>query len=121
MEKEIEELARELGLDKNDKNFRKALSADKILAWVGDAVIKLHLSEEISKLNITRKDMNNKREEIEKNDNLKKICPDNWKGLISDGKKQNHATLFEAIIGAVFLAKGYNKTKQMLMDYLPIT
>ena len=50
----------------------------KSLAWIGGAIIKYTLLEEIWKPGLTTEVLHKKREALEKNENLSKLC-DKWK------------------------------------------
>lgn len=87
----------------------------KSLAWLGDAAIKYAILQIIWKPGITIEVLHNKRQELENNENLSKLC-DKWNlfncriHLDSDVPKQEtlpkiKGTLAEAIFGVILIEK----------------
>ncbi|MGA2912573.1 MAG: ribonuclease III domain-containing protein [Methanoregula sp.] len=88
----------------------------KSIAWVGDTAIKYALLTEIWRPGITPKELHNKRQALEKNENLSKLC-DDWDlfdnrihfdpNVPKDKTKQKiEGTLTEAMFGVIFIERG---------------
>jgi dsRNA-specific ribonuclease len=125
-----EELAVSFGLGKRNKNFHKAFDCSRMakrnpsstggrenssLATVGDAIIRLYLTEKLFGEGKDSAGISKSRAESESNRRLKAIAEElgldklKFRGNKKKGAamRSDHATLLEAVIGAVFLTKGY--------------
>ena len=140
--KEIEKLAKEFGL-KNPEHFIQAFNVTKIkngaktskslyanssLATLGDAVINLYLANVLFRCNLDSKDITETRAKCENNSNLEAICnmleypkfKYGEKSQQSDKLVDDPASLLEAIIGAVFIDKGFEETSAIIDKKIPI-
>jgi len=135
--KDRENFACALGLKKVDDNFHAAFNFTKIeqrakgnkggransaLATLGDAVLKLHLTKKLFLKYDDAENITKNRIAMEKgatqNDIAVKFGLDKLsyaaKNQESDQLPSDYATLFEAVIGAVFLNCGYDETAKIL-------
>jgi len=138
----IKLLARNFGLN-NDEHLIEAFDVTKIynratnskgayansaLATLGDAVIKLHIVNTAFKCNLDSGGISRIRSECEKNDKLAWVCKiKDYPQLLYCEKKQSTdsiyddpASLLEAIVGAIFIDKGFSETSKILDAEIPI-
>jgi len=103
-------------------------SDNERLEFLGDGVLKMIISDHLfNKTDYSEAEMTRRRIEIEKNETLAKIAEhigimDHI--LMGDGEKKNSeqnnakilANTFEAIIGAMYVDSGFEKTKDFFMN-----
>lgn len=110
------------------KNYKNSA-----IALVGDNVLKLVLSHRLYNENLDKQFINDKKEEDENNKLLKKVC-DCWKVYeyafndenfysvnLADHKKLPHPAhdpYVEAIIGAIYLDRGFDYANKWINDKL---
>lgn len=137
-------LAIKLGLTKDNERFHRAFDCTIIkkgadgskgiyensaLATVGDSVIRLVLSKKFFDEKKSSGEITWERTQIEKGKNLKKIAQEYKLDKLTHGKKaqssdnlcSNGATLFEAIIGALFSELGYDRVAEILIENFELT
>lgn len=140
-----EELAKNLKYEfDNISHLCEALYCQKIpatedkytnsaIALVGDNVLKLALSHKFYAENADKEFINNKKASYEKNETLKKVCDKlnvyqyafNKENFYSDDlpdhKKlphSEHDPYVEAVIGAIYLDKGFNYANEWINKQL---
>jgi dsRNA-specific ribonuclease len=96
----------------------------KSLAWIGDTTIKYALLLKIWRPGITPEELHNKRQALENNENLSKLC-NGWKlfdcRIHFDPLVPKHATidkikgtLVEAIYGVIFIERGIEGVQEAI-------
>jgi ribonuclease-3 len=100
---------------------------NEALAWLGDALIRWVASEKEFSDEASTKDLHNRREKYVKKGTLTGLSVGYGldKALILPGHQEimggranvtNLHTVFEAVVGAIFKEKGYDQTKQFILD-----
>ena len=117
---------------KEQKDLKKKCEDQEAFCVLGDAVLKAILTDGlIEKRNETRKDITEKKQELENQTALKDIALDlGIDGFILTNKGEKKtgadkqprvlAETFEAIIGAMFLDAGYKKTRSVVLKWFDI-
>ena len=96
------------------------------LGTLGDAIIKMVLSEEIFKIdtNVTMKILTDVKKEIESNENFYRIAEMNSLAnfLLMSPKEEKGskkmATAIEALTGALYLSAGMDMARQFIMEQI---
>ena len=109
------------GDGKNRKNYKNCS-----LATLGDAAIKLFLSEKYFLEDKDKAQITEEKSEKERNEMLEKIAVnlklDDFRykdcGVMQDNEKLNedYSTLLEAVVGAIYLDLGFEKAKKFVIE-----
>lgn len=117
---------KENGNYKEKLNFLNLKYGDnKNLANLGDSCIKFIFTEFLIKQKEDKRNLTKKRDLMESNETFAQIVKENefekyWKTLFPNHEyeytKNDKATLFEAIIGGIYFYKGFDFTKNLLIE-----
>ena len=118
--------------EEEDKQKRKKVKHQEAYCVLGDAVLKTILSDRlIEKGYETRKDITETKKKYESQAGLSKVAKKKLVGNfilkgVGEKKQKAHkqprvqAETLEALIGAMFLDRGYNKTKEAVLKWFRI-
>jgi len=116
---------------KEQEDLKKKCEDQEAFCVLGDAVLKAILTDRlIEKRNETRKDITEKKQELENQTSLKDIALDlgiddfiltnkGEKKTGADKQPRVLAETLEAIIGAMFLDSDYGETKKTVLKWFP--
>lgn len=116
--------------DSDDGKNRKNYTNDSI-ATLGDAILKFILTEYWFNKDFDKFQITKKKEVLEKNETLFKLCDDNGifeyayndDNFFNDAPQDNkvphskHDPYIEAIIGAIYLDRGINYCRQWIIEF----